>query len=99
MSEFFTWSTLATYAGAVLATGIITQLLKSLFRKVPTRALSYLVAVVILLLATQFTTGLTWEAAVLCLINALVVSLAAQGGYEVGKNGVSGTGIKGTKKS
>ena len=51
MNEFFTWASLGTYAGAVLATTIITQLLKgiAIFDKLPTRIFSYVIAVIVLL--------------------------------------------------
>ena len=84
MNEFFTWTTLATYAGATLATSLITQLIKGLgfIDKIPTRITSYAIALVVLLAATFFTGGLTLEAGALCVINAVVVSLAANGKYD-----------------
>ena len=84
MNEFFTWTTLATYAGATLATNLITQLIKGLgfIDKIPTRITSYAIALVVLLAATFFTGGLTLEAGALCVINAVVVSLAANGAYD-----------------
>ena len=84
MNEFFTWTTLATYAGATLATSLITQLIKGLgfIDKIPTRITSYAIALVVLLAATFFTGGLTPEAGALCVINAVVVSLAANGAYD-----------------
>ena len=84
MNEFFTWTTLATYAGATLATSLITQLIKGLgfIDKIPTRITSYAIALVVLLAATFFTGGLTLEAGALCVINAVVVSLAANGAYD-----------------
>lgn len=79
-----TWQTLTTYGGAVLATTTITQFLKEagVLRRVPTRLLSYCVALLLLLLSTQFTCGLTWSRAALSLINAAVVSLAGNGAYD-----------------
>ncbi|MDO5112181.1 MAG: hypothetical protein Q4E65_07735 [Clostridia bacterium] len=84
MNEFFTWSMLGTYAGAVLATTLTTQLLKGipLFDKLPTRVFSYFVAVLLLLAAAAFTEGLTFSAAALSLINAVVVALAANGAFD-----------------
>lgn len=84
MNEFFTWTTLATYAGATLATSLITQLIKGLgfIDKIPTRITSYAIALVVLVAATFFTGGLTLEAGALCVINAVVVSLAANGAYD-----------------
>ena len=84
MNEFFTWTTLATYAGATAAVGLITQLFKGVgfIDKIPTRITSYAIALVVLLAATFFTGGLTLEAGALCVINAVVVSLAANGAYD-----------------
>ena len=50
--------------------------------KIPTRITSYAIALVVLLAATFFTGGLTLEAGALCVINAVVVSLAANGAYD-----------------
>ena len=90
MSEFFTWPMLGTYAGAVLATTLITQLLKGipLFDKLPTRLFSYFVAILVLLLAAAFTCGLNWERAGLALINGAVVALAANGAFDAIKPAV-----------
>lgn len=79
--ELFTWTVLATYAGAVAATIVITQIFKGIgfIDKIPTRIFSYVVAFVIMLLAKAFTEGLTAAAVVLVIINAAVVSTAANG--------------------
>ena len=82
----FSWEQLATIAGATLATLLIVQLLKLPLDKVwklPTRIVAYAIALIILLLATMFTTGLTVENAALSVINAVIVALAAMGAYEV----------------
>lgn len=83
-NEFFTWTVLLTYAGATLATSLITQLIKGLgfIDKIPTRITSYAIALVVLVAATFFTGGLTLETGALCVINAVVVSLAANGAYD-----------------
>lgn len=85
-TEPFTWEQLATIAGATLATVLIVQLLKLPLDKVwkiPTRIVVYFIALVILLLATQFTTGLTTQNGILTAVNAAIVALAAMGAYEV----------------
>lgn len=82
----FSWEQLATIAGAALATMLIVQLLKlPLDRvwKVPTRIIVFLIAAVVMLLATYFTQGLTWNTALLTLMNAVVAALTAMGGYEL----------------
>ena len=82
--EFFTWTMLATYAGAVMATTLITQLLKGVgfISKIPTQIFSDGVALVVRLAATFFGGQWTWPDAALCLLNAVVVSLASNGAYE-----------------
>ena len=84
MNEFFTWAVLLTYAGATLATSLITQLIKGLgfIDKIPTRITSYAIALVVLIAATFFTGGLTLESGVLCVVNAVVVSLASNGVFD-----------------
>ena len=85
-TEPFSWEQLATIAGATLATLLVVQLLKLPIDKVwkiPTRIIAYLIALVIMILATYFTTGLTWNNAILAAVNAVIVALAAMGSYEV----------------
>lgn len=84
MNEFFTWETLVTYAGATAATALITQIFKGVgfIEKIPTRLFSYAIALIVLLGATFFTSGLTWQSAALCVINAVVVSLASNGAFD-----------------
>lgn len=82
MNEFTSWGNLATYGGALAAVLLFTQLLKGFFPKLPTRALSYILAVLVLLAATYFTGALTTETGALTAINAAIVSLAANGGYD-----------------
>jgi len=81
MSEFFTWKILATFAGSALATGIITQFSKDLFKKLPTQWLSYIISVIILFAATYFTGALTASSAALVPFNAILVALASNGAY------------------
>ncbi len=95
MQEFFTWTMLATYAGGVAATAMLTQLLKELpfIKNLPTRVVSYIIAFVVLLVAEAFLTEITIERAVLCLINAAVIGFASNGAYDVTekkKGGMSG---------
>jgi len=82
MSEFFTWELLASYAGASLATLIITQFLKGAVTKLPTQILSYLVAIVILFIATAALGGLNdWTIFAIIPFNAILISMAANGEY------------------
>ena len=81
---FFDWSYLATFAGCLLAVGIFTELIKNIgfIKKIPTQIFSWVLALIVLVLAQAFTTGITAESAILAVVNSAVVSLAANGGYE-----------------
>ena len=85
-TEPFTWEQLATIAGATLATLLVVQLLKLPIDKVwkiPTRLVAYAIALVVMILATHFTAGLTPQNAILAAVNAVIVALAAMGSYEL----------------
>ena len=83
MDSFFDWGMLGTFAGAAAATGIVTQAVKGIFQKIPTQLVSYVIAVVILGLATAATGGaFDWTGWALVPLNAVVVSLSANGGFE-----------------
>ena len=84
MQEFFSWATLATSAGATAVTALITQVFKDVrvIDKIPTRVFSYVVALCVLLAGTFFSDVLNLESGALCVINAVVVSLAANGAYD-----------------
>ena len=82
----YTWQHLATIAGATAATLLIVQFLKlplDKLWKIPTRAVAYAIALILMLTAQHFTTGLTWETTALAVVNAFVVALAAFGSYEL----------------
>ena len=81
-----TWEQLSTIGGAALATMLIVQLLKLPLDKVwkiPTRIIVFVIAFAVLILATYFTDGLSWNTALLTVINAVIVALTAMGGYEL----------------
>ena len=82
----WTWAYLATIAGATAATLLIVQFLKVPLDKVwkiPTRLFVYLIALVIMTVATAYTSGLTANTFLLCILNAFIVALAAYGSYEL----------------
>ena len=82
----FTWQQLATILGATTSVVLIVQAFKFPLDKVwkiPTRVLVYFISLIILLLATYFTEGLTVQSALLTALNAVIVMLAAWGAYEV----------------
>jgi hypothetical protein len=83
MQEFFTWGLLATYAGCLSVTILFTQFLKGIWpQKWPVQYLSYLIAFAVLVLSGWALETLTWRAIILSLFNAVIISFAANGGYE-----------------
>ena len=83
ISEFFTWTLLATYAGCLAATLLLTQLLKGIwFASWPTQILSYIIALVTLIGANWALGELTWNSGLISIFNAAIVSLAANGGFD-----------------
>ena len=81
-----TWEQLATIAGAATATLLIVQLLKLPLDKVwkiPTRIIVFLISAIVMLLATYFTQGLSWNTALLTILNAVIAALTAMGAYEL----------------
>ena len=84
MDEFFSWQMLATFAGSTAATGILTQFLKNLIPKLPTQWLSYIIAVVLLVVTTAATGGWAqpWTVWALVPMNAALVSLASNGAVD-----------------
>lgn len=59
-NEFISWEYLLTFAGCMACTGVVTQFVKGWVDKlvhIPTQALAYVVALVVLLAAQAFTGG------------------------------------------
>ena len=82
----WTWGYLATIAGATAATLLIVQFMKVPLDKVwriPTRLFVYIIAFIILTVATAFTATLSPNTFLLCVLNAFIVALTAYGAYEV----------------
>ena len=82
----FSWEQLATISGAALATMLIVQLLKlpiDRVWKIPTRIIVFLIAAIVMFLATYFTKGLSADTAILTILNAVIAALTAMGGYEL----------------
>jgi len=94
MNEFFTWAALGTYAGAMLATTLITQLLKGVgfIDRIPTRIVSYVIALVVLIAANAASGTLDWASAGLSVFNAVVVALAANGAFDAAVSVKKSTG-------
>ena len=85
-TEPFTWAYLVTIGGATVAVLLFVQVIKmplDKIWKIPTKIVVYFVSLVVLLLATHFTTGLTVSDGFLAAFNALIVTAAAWGLYGV----------------
>lgn len=84
MNEFVTWEALGSYAGAVMMVTLITQLLKGTpLGRWNSQLVAYLMAAA-LLVGAETANGrpLTVQSTVLCLLNAVMVTLAAGGAYD-----------------
>ena len=87
MNEFVTWTSLGTYAGAVMMVTIITQFLKQTpLKNINTQLLAYIISVAILIGAEAFNgSALTVQGV---LLNAVIVALAANGTYDAATTGM-----------
>lgn len=84
--EPYTWEQIATMPGAIAATLLIVQFFKlplDRVRKIPTRYLALAIAFALMAGAQAATRGLTLRDLPLLAINAIVVTLAAMGAYEI----------------
>lgn len=83
--SFFTWEQLATYGGATVATMLFVQFTKELpgIVKIPTRLWAFIVATILMILATVFTASeITPGVILLTIINAVIVAMASCGEYD-----------------
>lgn len=91
MDQFFTWETLATLAGCAAATSIVTQLVKDALKKIPTQLVSYIIALLILTAATAATGSASdWTGWAIVPLNAVIVSLSANGAFAAVKRVTDG---------
>lgn len=84
-NEFMTMELLATFAGLVAAVSIIVQFTKSIIKKNfgdgAVRLYAFIIALVLTFIFAKAGQGI--EGIVLTIINAILISIAAMGGYEV----------------
>lgn len=84
-NEFMTMELLATFAGLVAAVSIIVQFTKSIIKKNfgdgAVRLYAFIIALVLTFIFARAGQGI--EGIVLTIINAILISIAAMGGYEV----------------
>lgn len=86
INDFMTWNFLGTMAGAVAATTLIVQFLKIPLDKVwkiHTRYVVYFIAFFLLFFVELFTGKLNFESTILIMLNAILVTMASMGTYEV----------------
>ena len=85
MNDFMTPETLATFAGLVAAVAIIVQFTKSLVKKqfndYAVRIYAFIIALVLTFIFAPV--GYDVQGITLTIVNAILVTLAAMGGYEV----------------
>lgn len=87
--SFFTWEQLTTYGGATVATMLFVQFTKELpgIVKIPTRLWAFIVAAVLMILATVFTAADVTPAVILItVVNAVIVAMASCGEYDTLKS-------------
>lgn len=82
IDNFFTWELLATFAGCTAATIIVTELLKKFITKLNPQIISFLVSLIILVVGQLVAKKFAWSDIALDLINAVVISFAANGGFD-----------------
>ena len=84
-NDFMTIEVLATFAGLVAAVSIIVQFTKSIVKKnfgdSAVRLYAFIIALILTFIFARAGTGI--EGRVLTIINAVLVSIAAMGGYEI----------------
>lgn len=81
-----TWEYLATVGGCAAFVLIAVQLTKEMLDriwKIPTGLYAYILAVITMILATAFTSGLTPSSALLTLFNGWIVSATASKTYDM----------------
>ena len=85
-TEPFTWQYLATITGAAAFTLLVVQFFKvplDKIWKIPTRLLAYIIALLTMIVATAFTSGLDVQTILLAAANAFIAALMSYGAYEL----------------
>ena len=82
MDNFLTWDVLLTFSGCVAGTVLLTEWTKDLFKSIPTQIVSFVIALAILGIGHAATNTFVWAEAPLYLVNAVAVSLSANGGFD-----------------
>ena len=84
MTDFFSWTALATFAGCVAGTGVIVQFLKnvSFISKMNSQLVAYIVAVILLYGSYFFTDQLNVSVACIIPFDAIAVCMGSCGAYD-----------------
>jgi len=82
MDNFFTWQMLATFTGCMAGTVILTEFAKKLFKNFPAQLISFVFAFAILVVGQLVSNTFTWNDILLDAVNAVAVSLSANGGFD-----------------
>ena len=94
MEDFFTLRSLLTFSGAAAASAALTQILKPLVAKLPfqvsARFITYITALIITLAATALSGSKELSDYLICIVNAALISLSSNGGYDLIKSLMSG---------
>lgn len=83
MENFLNWDILLTFSGCVAATVLLTEWLKKMFAKLPAQLVSFIVATLILVVGHLATSTFVLTEIPMYLINAVAVSLSANGGFDI----------------
>ena len=82
MDNFLSWDILLTFSGCVAGTLLLTEFLKKLCQHIPAQLVSFIIAALILVVGHAAAGTFAWEEAPLYLVNAVAVSLSANGGFD-----------------
>lgn len=82
--DFLTLSYVRTFLGTVVVTMLTVQFLKELpgIKKMPTKYLTFLIALINIIVSSALTGTLTMESLYLIFINAMLVTFTSTGGYD-----------------
>lgn len=90
MDSFLSWDMLLTFSGCVAGTILLTEFIKMLWPGVFPQLCSFVVATLILVVGHLATSSFAWPEAPLYLVNAVAVSLSANGGFDAVKKAFGG---------
>ena len=90
MDNFLSWDMLLTFSGCVAGTVLLTEFIKMLWKGVFPQLCSFVVAALILVVGHLATSSFAWPEAPLYLVNAVAVSLSANGGFDAVKKAFGG---------